>query len=71
MKGAPASPDVVGEDDGAAARSKTGVEDETVEMLQRSCGSRDDGRSVWPEAGEEDAERETWLKVNWVVVSVA
>ena len=34
----------------------TKLEDETAGMLQGSCGSREDGRSVWLEAGEEDAE---------------
>ena len=32
MEGAPVSPDVVGDNDGAAARCMTEVEDETAEM---------------------------------------
>ena len=56
MEGTAVSPGVVGDNDGAAARSTTEVEDETAEMCQGSCGSREGRRSVWLEAGEEDAE---------------
>ena len=55
MEGISASPDAVGDNNGAA-RSMTEAEDETAEMMsQGSCGSREGGRTNWLGAGEEDA----------------
>lgn len=51
------------ENNDTARRSMSEVDDETVEVAQRSCGSSEgEAMSVWLDVGKEDAEQNLCLK---------